>query len=202
MPQQLDILFDPETDGQEQPMLLGTFPAHVIGFDEGKEFRGSVPYNVLFRIAPEVEGFTGINWKDNEKKEDDTEETFADGEGRIVDASYLAGREVRSKGIWLNPHPKPDERWQNRDYVNFLEAIGIELKEVEKDGKKYKTLVTLEDHEVLGRPVLITVKLEYDKRETHKGSKYPKAFTYQVWNGGKRIDVTEEEEDVFATSSE
>jgi hypothetical protein len=190
MPKELEILFDPEEDGKEKPTLLGTFPAHIVGYLEGTANNASIPYNVKFKIAPEAKEMKGINWKDKTEK---------DPEGVEVPADYMVGREVRSVGIWLNPDPKPTDRWKNRDYVNFLEAIGIELKTVEKDGKKFQSLVTLEEHEVIGRPCMITVKLENDKRPEMSGRQYPKAFSFQVWDGGERIDVTEDEEDVFAT---
>jgi hypothetical protein len=180
------VLYDPITDGQEKPTLLGVFPAHIVGFKEGTKYKGSIPYNVTFKIAPEAAELTGENWKTQ-----DGEETQAD---------YMPGREVRSVGIWLNPDPKPEERWKNRDYRNFLEAIGIELKTVEKGGQKFESLVTLEEAEALGRPCLVTIKLEKDKRDTDRN--YPKVFGVQSWDNGDRIDVTEDEPDVFATEVE
>jgi len=179
----LGVLYDPINDGQEKTTLLGVFPAHIVGFKEGDKYKGSIPYNVTFKIAPEAAELTGTNWK-SESNED-------------ISADYMPGREVRSKGIWLNPDPKPEERWKNRDYRNFLEAIGIELKMVEKSGQKYESLVTLEEAEALGRPCLVTIKLENDKRDPDR--KFPKVFGVQSWDNGDRIDVTEDEPDVFAT---
>ncbi len=197
MSEELDILFDPEEDGRDKPTLLGTFPAHITGYKEGNNVRGSVPYNVSFKIAPEAEGINAINWRE-EKQPGETDEDF--NERKEIPADYMIGREVRSVGIWLNPQPKPEERWKNRDYVNFLEAIGVELEEIEKDGRMLKKLVAMEEQEVIGRPCLVTIKLERDKRPEHTGRVYPKVFTVQQWNDGERIDVTEDEEDVFATT--
>jgi len=188
--QDIDILFDPAEDGVEKPTLLGTFPAHITGFKEGNKSRGSIPYNVTFKIAPEAESLKGVNWKQPTKEEPN---------GSEVDADYMVGREVRSVGIWLNPTPKPEERWKNRSYANFLEAIGIKLKETVVDGKTLQKLVTLEENETIGLPCLITIKLEADKREGMTDRKYPKVFTVQSWDDGERIDVTEDEEDPFAT---
>ena len=189
MSETLDILFDPEEDRQEKPTLLGTFPAHIVGFKEGQANRGSIPYNVTFKIAEEAGKLTGINWRD---KDDENSE------GSEVDANYMPGRTIRSRGIWLNPNPKPEERWRNRGYVEFLEAVGVDLPEIEKDGKKYKKLKTMEEHELLGLPCMITIKLEPDKRKDFAGRMYPKVFSVQPWENGERIDVTEDEEDVFA----
>jgi hypothetical protein len=179
------VLFDPIKDGEEKPTLLGVFPAHIVGYKEGNKYKSSIPYNVTFKIAPEAAELTGTNWKQKD------EETSAD---------YMPGREVRSVGIWLNPDPKPEERWKNRDYRNFLEAIGIELKTIEKGGQKFESLVTLEEAEALGRPCLVNIKLEKDKREADRV--YPKVFGVQSWDNGERIDVTEDEPDVFATEVE
>jgi len=179
----LGVLYDPINDGQEKPTLLGVFPAHIVGFKEGNKFKGSIPYNVTFKIAQEAAELTGTNWKAQDSED--------------IQADYMPGREVRSVGIWLNPDPKPEERWKNRDYRNFLEAIGIELKMIEKNGQKFESLVTLEEIEALGRPCLVTIKLEKDKRDPDRN--YPKVFNVQSWDNGERIDVTEDEPDVFAT---
>jgi len=194
MPEEVGVLFDPEEDGKPKPILTGTFPAHITGYKEGNAVNGSIPYNVEFKIAKVVgekdSEFKGVNWQAVSQDNPSGEE---------VDASYMAGRTVRSIGIWFNPDPKPEERWKNRDYVNFLESIGIELPETEQGGKKYKTLVTLEESEAIGRPCIVTIRLESDKRAGKSDNKYPKVFSVQTWEDGKRIDVTEGEEDVFST---
>jgi len=185
------VYFDP-SDAENKPTLLGTFPAHVIDFEEGNPVNGATPYNVTFRFAPEAADLVGFNWQNK------TEEAP---NGVEESAVHMVGRKIRSVGIWLNKNPKPGEGWKNRDYVNLLESCQIELPLVKVDGKELKQIVTMEEYEVLGKPILVTVKLEQDKREQFKDRFYPKGFSFQPWVDGETIDVGEDEVDPFATLS-
>ena len=184
-----ETLFNLE-DANPKPVLLGTFPAHIVKYEEGRHIKGSVPYNVTYKFADEVIELTGTNWQN---KDEDNPQGMP-GES----ADHMADREVRSVGIWFNPTPKPGESWRNRDYFKFLQAVNADLKTVEVDGKSNFILRPLNETEVLGRPVLVSVKLEQDKRVGMEDRFYPKAYGVQSWDDGERIDVAGDGEDTFS----
>jgi hypothetical protein len=107
--------------------------------------------------------------------------------GDEVSATHMIGRQVRSIGVWLNPNPAEGEGWRNRDYVAWLEGLGIEL----PDGKNNKkVLVEVDPIDVLGLPCMVDIRLEVDKRDRDKDikRKYPKVFRVMKWASGKKID--------------
>ena len=181
----LDIFFD-ETDSK--PMLLGVFPAHITSFKPGRETNNAIPFNLTLEIAEEAAGFEGTNPITGET---DT-------------AKHMVGREVRSVGIWLNKKLEANEQWKNRNYVNLLLFAGIELPE--KDGKVQ--IAKPSEEEMFGRPVMVVLKQEVDKRdlkEVEEGTKtedevrkYTKAFSFMKWEGGKRKEQPDASDDIFA----
>lgn len=182
--EKLNTFFDESEVGQT--ILQGTFPMHVIKVDVGEAVKGSIPYNLTFKIAKEAGKFKGSNPKTGE-------EELAEG---------MVGREVRSIGVWLNPNPGPGESWRNNRYVALIEATGITLEEVNQNGKKVKQLVKVEELDLLGKPILGEIKPEVDKRDKDKPAveqrSYQKVHGFFPWVDGKSLPTEELIEDPFA----
>jgi len=170
-----NVFYDPSESGNRPRLLLGTFPAHLIEWKEGQEHNGSIPFNPTFKIATEAEGLTGIDLNN----------------GDTVDAKCCIGQTVKGKGIWLDPNPTKENRWRNKGYVEFSEALQFKLPEVEDPEdkeKKLKNLVKLDEYEILGRPIMITIEKEMDKRPGKEGNFFPKVFYVSAWDNGKMME--------------
>ncbi len=176
---ELDVMFDPEVDGLSPKIIGGTFPANIVDLEEGREHDGSIPHNVVYRIAPEAAEVIG--------KDLDTGEE-AKGAGMI-------GQEVKGVGIWLCPNPPKGQGWKNRGYIDFANSVGIKFPEVEDKitGKVKFKLAAIEKIDVLGLPVMVTIGQQVHKEDLNKDPlqqrKYPRAFKTLVWEDGERLDV-------------
>jgi hypothetical protein len=190
-------LFDPIEDLLPKPILLGTFPAHLKGIREGAQVNGAVPYNLTFQLAEEVSDFNGIDWQKELPVDYDPEAEDAE-DPRITEAGYLALREVKSIGIWYTPKPKPGEAWRNRRYYQVATSLGLSFPKVKEGKKDLVDIIPFNEFsdDPIGMPVLVTINLQESKKEKEKGRKFPRVFSLQAWEEGKKIDFEEEEESV------
>ena len=177
--QELNVKFDPEVDGLTPKVIRGTFPAHIVGWEEGEVYNGSIPFNILYRIATDATEFIGYDFNSGEEAK----------------GTVMVGQELKSNGVWLCPNPKSGEGWRNRGYIEFAKSVGIDFPE-DEDSKI--NLQQIEMTDVLGLPVLVLVGQQVHKDDKEKDPadqrKYPRVFKTFLWEDGERIDP----EDLFA----
>lgn len=167
-------------EDRPKPLLLGTFPAHLVHLEPGQKFNQSLPYNYVYKIAPEAKEMTGTDWTKPEVEVKDGEE-----DPRAVSADYLVGRHIRSTGVWLNLNPRKGESWRNDRYIEWNEVHGVKFP---LDKNKVKQLGKVEPSDVLGAAVMVTVELVHDKRSKRD---LPKVTGVGVWEDGEPLDTEE-----------
>ena len=177
-------------DDKSLPIIPGTYPAHVKTVIV-KEWNESFVYNMTFIVAPEVEKVS-IDKMTVENGEL-VKVTDSDGNPVKINASYLAGKEFRSSGIWLTPNPADSEKWKNRKYKQFFESIGVVF-EVDKDDNT--VLGQVEEDDILGLPCLVKIaREEYTASDGTKRQAW-KVFQVYPWSNGAKIDPDELSSDV------
>ena len=116
---------------------------------------------------------------------------------------YFAGREVRSKGIFLFKKPGPSETFKanpagNKRMFIFLEAVNYPLNTVAVKNDKGQEInvkeipVDIDETKIIGQPILIEVGHELYKEKT-----YEKEFqVFKPLDGYEPIKQEEEDDDV------
>ena len=177
------LLINPEKDFRRPKLLLGDFFAHIIKVEKGSPIKTeggeATPYNVVVVLAPENSEVTGIDPETGEE----------------VQADILIGLTPKSRGIWFSPNAT--EKWRNRRYFELYKLI-TDLKP--DDDGNYK-VDELDEIVALGKPVVVTLKEEYDKRDKglpkEEQRKYVKIFDFSKWENGYEIDPSTIEEYPF-----
>ena len=179
----MSITINPSEDFRRPKLLLGDFFAHVIKVEKGSPINvngvKSTPYNITCVLAPENADITG---KDPET-------------GEEVKADILVGLTPKSRGLWYSENPT--EKWRIKRYFNFYQVVfnpkpnddgTIELNE-------------LNEIDALGKPVIVSLGFEYDKRDAglpkEEQRKYIKIYDFKKWEGGYEIDPSTIEEYPF-----
>ncbi len=181
--------FNESTDAY-QPIVAGTYPAHIISF-ESRDINDSVVFNMTFKIADkvgemEVPVYNNIDGK---------YEATLDENGKEVTrkATHLIGKEVRSSGVWLTPNPKEGEGWKNRKYKEFFENLGVSFP-TDKDGNAQ--LGQVEEEDVLGFPCLAKVAEQSFTNKEGEEKTTMRVFNTFPWTGGQKLSEDEIGEDV------
>lgn len=187
-----NVKFNEEEDGFT-PVPPGSYPAHVTTVKTRTfEDSGSTVYNLSFKVAPEVKD---INVPKLKSDGNGGFQTSKDGDGNTltINGSFISGREFRlDKGMWLNPNPGK-ERWKNRKYVEWCEALGIKF---ETDKNDNKVLAQAEEDDILGLPCNINLKeVEWKNDETGKSGKTMKVVNIDAWSKGYKLSREEVETD-------
>ena len=114
--------------------------------------------------------------------------------GEIVDGKWSIGMPVKTTGIWLCVNPATTETWKNKAYWKLLEATGL-VDELPENEDGTKNLAEIDKKDVLGLPVMVSIKNETDKRDVKNNvdepRKYPKAFDLYPWTEGEPLDKEE-----------
>lgn len=179
----MSLLINPEKDFRRPKLLLGDFFAHIIHVDKGTPIKTdggeATPYNVTVVLAPENADITGIDPETGEE----------------VPADILVGLTPKSRGIWFSPNAT--EKWRNQKYFNFYMLV---IKPEKKEDGSYE-IDELDEITALGKPVVVTLKEEYDKRDKglpkEEQRKYIKVFDFKEWKDGYEIDPSTIEEYPF-----
>lgn len=181
--------FNESTDAF-QPIIAGTYPAHVTAF-ESREINDSIVFNLTFKLADkvgemEVPVYANIDGKYevtlDEKKEPMTRK-----------ATHLVGKELRSAGVWLTPSPKEGEGWKNRKYKEFFENIGVSFP-VDDNGNV--SLGEVEEEDILGYPCLAKVGEQKFTNKEGEEKTTMRVFNTYPWNSGEKLSSDEIGDDV------
>jgi hypothetical protein len=188
-----NTVFDEATDGLV-PIVPGTYPAHVQGF-EGKTLDTKVGsqkvFNVTFQVADEAKNIT-VNRMSPDG--DGGLEQVVDDKGKPaeISAEYLSGKRFNSTGIWLTPEPPQGEGWRNRRYKEFFSNLGVVFP---TDGNGKIMLAEVEETDVVGYPCL--VKVDREQYEKDGETRYAwKVFNVYPWKDGQKLSSEELGSDV------
>jgi len=210
MPKELDAIFNPSE--QWRPVEEGTYPAHVakLSIREGVNTRAgeAIVVNMEYKIAPEVsecfqqvfemEGYEYIKDDDGEK----IHVLDGDGSPSSIKCSHLKGRTYKDNGFFIFLNSESGSK--NARYFELLDNLGIKCNTDKVDGKEIKKLVLLEENDVVGKPVNVTLKREeyvtaatkhLPANEQERRSVF-KVNTIKAWEDGESITVEEMDDDV------
>lgn len=209
MAKELDnVLFDTEKKQAFVPVEPGTYPAHISGLST-KEVNtragNAIIVNMDYTLADECANmeqplYEMIGYKhrrdvQNRKIPVLNQETH---EQETAPCTHLPGKKFYDNGFFI--FTTTESANKNSRYFKLLEGLGIELEEV--NGKK--KLVLIEEEDVIGLPVNITLETHtYVTRDTkdlpteqQERRSVLKAKEVVLWEGGERISQEELDDDV------
>ena len=161
-----------------------------------------------YKVADEVSSITQDIWKmDGYKYQKDTDGnripiTNGNGEQKVANCSHLKDRVFQDNGYFIFTDTTSASK--NRRYFELLDNLEVKCEEANVDGRKVKKLVLVEEDDVVGKPVLITVKRhEFVTSETKHLSQdqQERRSTFKVknvslWKEGTALEPAELEDDV------
>ena len=181
-----DTYFDEKTDGII-PIVAGTYPAHVSGF-EGRtvqtKFGEQKVFNIEFQIAEDVDKMTIV--KHHYEEDELVESLDEDGKQVKISASFMKGKRFKSRGVWLTENPGEGEGWRNRTYVELFQGLGVTFPT--QEGKTQ--LAEVEEDDVIGLPSLVKLNKEFYEKDGEQRSTW-KVFTATNWKDGQRLSADE-----------
>ena len=209
MAKTLDATFDPSK--KWLPTEEGTYPAHIksLSTKEMNTRAGeAIIVNMEYKVADEVSSVTQNVWKmDGYKYQKDTSGnripvTNGSGEQVVASCSHLKDKVFYDNGYFIFTDTSSASK--NRRYFELLDKLNVKCDETSVEGKKVKKLVLIEEDDVVGKPVLITVKrheyvtsdtkhLPHDQQERRSTFK---VTNVNLWEDGTAIDPVELEDDV------
>ena len=209
MAKTIDATFDPSDVWK--PIEEGVYPAHIKSL-QTKEVNTrageAIVINMRYKVADEVIEITQPLWKmDGFKYVKDTDNnkvpiTNGKGEQKTTTCEHLKGREFNDNGFFIFTSGSSSSK--NRRYFELLDNLNIKCSETNVDGKKVKKLVLLEEGDVVGKPVMVTVKRQeyvtYDTKhlppdQQERRSTF-KVFNVKLWEDGQALEPDELSEDV------
>ena len=209
MAKTLDATYDPSNVWM--PIEEGEYPAHITSLNS-KEITTrageAIVVNMEYKVADEVSSTTQKVWKmDGYKYQVDTDGnkipvTNGNGEQEVTSCDHLKDKIFLDNGYFIFTEGSSSSK--NRRYFELLDNLGVDCGEVKADGKKVKKLVLIEDNDVVGKPVIITVKRhEFVTSETKHLSpdQQERRSTFKVarvspWENGEQLEAAELESDV------
>ena len=209
MAKTLDATYDPSN--KWMPIEEGEYPAHITSL-RSKEITTrageAIVVNMEYKVADEVSSTTQKVWKmDGYKYQVDTDGnkipvTNGNGEQEVAKCDHLKDKVFLDNGYFIFTEGSSSSK--NKRYFELLDNLGVDCGEVKADGKKVKKLVLLEDSDVIGKPVIITVKRhEFVTSETKHLSpdQQERRSTFKVarvspWENGEQLEAAELESDV------
>ena len=209
MAKTIDATFDPSS--KWKPIQEGVYPAHIKSL-ETKEVNtragDAIVVNMRYRVADEVVKYTQPVWKMDGYKyltdDDNNKIPVNNGSGKQQEETceHLKGREFQDNGFFVFTDSSSSSK--NRRYFELLDNLQIDCAETTVGGRKVKKLVLLEDEDVVGRPVMVTVKRQefvtYETKhlppdQQERRSTF-KVFSVSLWEDGQTLESDELEEDV------
>jgi len=209
MAKSLDATYDPSK--KWKPIEEGIYPAHVKSLTS-KEITTrageAIVVNMTYKVAEDVSRETQPVWKmDGYEYIKDTAGnkipvTNGSGEQEYTTCEHLKDREFRDNGFFVFTDSTSSSK--NRRYFELLDNLKVNCEEAKVDGQTIKKLVLIEEDDVVGKPVMITVKrTEYVTSETKhlppdqqdRRSAF-KVSNVVLWKEGNVLDAEELTEDV------
>ena len=201
----LDATFDPSN--KWTPIEEGTYPAHITTLSS-KEMNTrageAIIVNMTYKVNEAVSSVEQKLWEMdgyNYKKDENGRKipVFNGGGSQAkTSCSHLKDRVFYDNGFFIFTDTSSASK--NSRYFQLLENLGIEC----EDSNGIKKLVLLEEEDVLGKPVYVTVKRqEYITKDTkHLSPDQPeKRSTFKVsevktWEDGPTLSQDELDDDV------
>jgi|TARA_Y100000310_G_scaffold330863_1_gene403297 hypothetical protein len=199
-----NAMFNPE----DKPKRVeeGTYPTHIASLqtkDVNTRAGNAIVVNMTYKVADEVADQTQPMWEMDGYKyvigEDGQKIPVKNGDGEQKQEScdHLIGRTFYDNGWFV--FTTTSSASKNERYFNLLDKLGIKCKEQQIEGKKVKKLVLLEEGDVLGKPVMVTVKRQsYVTKETRDlpADQQDRRNTFRVtnldaWHEGKQLSSEE-----------
>ena len=208
MAKTIDATFDPSDVWK--PIEEGIYPAHIksLSTKEVNTRAGeAIVVNMRYKMADEVTKETQLLWKmDGYKHVVDSDNgripvTNGKGDQLTTTCEHMKGKEFNDNGFFIFTSGSSSSK--NRRYFELLDNLDVKCSETNVDGKKIKKLVLLEEADVVGKPVLVTIKRqEYTTYETkhlpfeqqERRTTY-KVFNVDSWGDGKALNPEELIED-------
>ena len=185
------------------PIEAGTYPAHVSGVWEREidtKAGKAIVINMSYDVADEVSNVTQpVFQMDGYEYALDSNgnkiPVMEDGKQVLAPCKHLSGKQFRDNGTFLFLEEK--SAGKNGRYYSLLESFGLQPKEG-------TGLPLVEEEDVVGKPVLITLKAETyitkdtrdlpeEQREERTAWKVDKV---NLWADGQEISKEEMEEDL------
>ncbi|MBP42643.1 MAG: hypothetical protein CL528_12760 [Aequorivita sp.] len=205
----IDATFDPSKTWQ--PIEEGTYPAHIksLSTREVQTRAGeAIVVNMKYRVADEVKDQEQDVWEmDGYKYVKDNNGNRvpvmnSNGKQSVMSCSHLKGREFQDNGFFIFTSSQSSSK--NRKYFELLDNLRISCEEADVDGNKVKQLVLIEEDDVIGKPVIVTIKRqEFVTSETKHlpPEQQERRSTFKVsnmvlWNDGVALDPDELTDDV------
>ena len=162
-------------DPNDRPKRVeeGVYPAHIASLetkDVNTRAGQAIVVNMTYKVADEVADQTQPQWEMDGFKyvlDESNEKIPVMNGGKQAEEScdHLIGRTFYDNGWFVFTTSQSSSK--NERYFSLLDKLGVKCKEQQVDGKKVKRLVLLEEDDVLGKPVLVTVKRQsYITKET------------------------------------
>ena len=209
MAKSLDATYDPSK--KWKPIEEGLYPAHVLSLSSREintRAGEAIVVNMTYKVADEVSRETQPLWKmDGYEYVKDTAGnkipvTNGSGEQEYTTCEHLKGREFRDNGFFVFTDSTSSSK--NRRYFELLDNLKVNCEEAKVDGQTVKKLVLIEEDDVVGKPVMITVKrTEYvtsdtkhlppDQQDRRSAFKVSNVI---LWKEGNTLDAEELTEDV------
>ena len=205
MAKTLEATFDP--NNQWKPIEEGTYPAHITSLST-KEVNTrageAIVVNMTYKVAPEVVDYKQKLWEmdgyNYVKDSSGNRVPVLNGgdEQETISCGHLKDRIFYDNGFFIFTDTSSASK--NSRYFQLLENLGIKC----EDSNGIKKLVLLEEDDVVGVPVHITVKRqEYVTSDTKHlpPDQQEKRTTFKVselkkWENGPTLSLEELDEDV------
>ena len=202
----IDATYDPSKVWK--PIEEGVYPAHIkaLSTREVQTKAGeAIVVNMRYKMADEVADMSQLVWlmegykyaKNNEGEK--VAVTNGSGVQDTTSCEHLKGREFQDNGFFIFVDSSSSSK--NRRYFELLDNLEINC---EEGSDKIKRLVLLEEDDVLGKPVMVTIKrhefitsetknLPHDQQERRSTFKVSDVV---LWKDGTALDPEELAEDI------
>jgi len=202
-------VYDP--DDRPKRVEEGVYPAHISSLetkDVNTRAGQAIVVNMTYKVADEVADQNQPMWEMDGFKyvldEDKNKIPVMNGSGKQMEEScdHLLGRTFYDNGWFVFTTSQSASK--NERYFSLLDKLGVKCKEQNVEGKKIKKLVLLEEDDVVGTPVMVTVKRQsYITKETRDlpPAEQERRNIFRVtnvdkWHEGKPISADELSGDV------
>ena len=206
MTQIINATYDPSKVWK--PIEEGTYPAHIKSLssrDVNTRAGEAIVVNMRYKMADEVADMSQPVWlmegykyaKNNEGEK--VAVTNGSGVQDTTSCEHLKGREFQDNGFFIFTDSSSSSK--NRRYFELLDNLEINC---EENSDNVKKLVLLEEEDVIGKPVMVTIKrhefvtsetknLLYDQQERRSTFKVSNVV---LWSDGTPLAPEELAEDI------